>query len=47
MMGNKLEIEFSGIPEGASLTAEVTGILIGTDPDGRTCQKTGSYDRQH
>ena len=28
MMGNELEIEFSGIPDGASLTAEVTGILI-------------------
>ena len=32
MMGNELEIEFSGIPDGASLTAEVTGILI-ADPD--------------
>ena len=33
MMGNELEIEFSGIPDGASLTAEVTGILI-ADADG-------------
>ena len=36
MMGNELEIEFSGIPDGASLTAEVTGILIAADGDGDT-----------
>ena len=28
MMGNELEIEFSGIPDEVTLTAEVTGILI-------------------
>ena len=33
MMGNELEIEFSGIPDGASLTAEVTGIKIAVEDD--------------
>ena len=36
MMGNMLEIEFSGIPDGASLTAEVTDIKIAADVDGDT-----------
>ena len=33
MMGNMLEIESSGIPEGASLAAEVTGIIASDDVD--------------
>ena len=32
MMGNELEIEFSGIPDEVTLTAEVTGIKIASDP---------------
>ena len=34
MMGNELEIEFSGIPDEVTLTAEVTGIKIAADADG-------------
>ena len=34
MTGNMVTVEFSGIPEGASLTAMVTGSALALDPDG-------------
>ena len=36
MMGDELEIEFSGIPDDAKLKAEVTGIKIAVEEDGDT-----------